>query len=237
MKTSVTPRFRFHLRSLVVCVAIASLSILGWKCLVVPAQYAANDSLCWSNLAKISYAIQQYHSDRGTFPPAYVTGANGEPAHSWRVLILPYLDSWGIDGEEFYESYDFTEPWNGPHNGLLATPVDESRYACPCGPEVGTTLTSYVVVVGPSTIFPGAGTTSLSDLPESVDPILVLEITGSDIHWPEPRDLPFGKLQDFRLLSRHSTLRYITARGKLGELHSDMSQEEIERMFLIDASE
>ena len=34
--------------------------------------------------------------------------------HSWRVLLLPYLDR-----SDLYKAYDFTEPWDGPNNRKL----------------------------------------------------------------------------------------------------------------------
>ena len=39
---------------------------------------------------------------------------SGKPMHSWRVLILPFLDA-----EPLYKQYDFSEPWDGPKNSLL----------------------------------------------------------------------------------------------------------------------
>ena len=50
-------------------------------------------------------------SEYGVLPPAYVADASGRPMHSWRVLILPFLDQ-----QSLYNQYDFREPWDGPHN-------------------------------------------------------------------------------------------------------------------------
>ena len=36
-----------------------------------------------------------YESVYHTLPPAYLTDAEGKPMHSWRVLILPYLEQKG----------------------------------------------------------------------------------------------------------------------------------------------
>ena len=63
----------------------------------------------------IGKALVEYHADKGHFPPAYVLGQDGRPAHSWRVLLLPYLGY-----EDLYSRYNFSEPWNGPNNRLLA---------------------------------------------------------------------------------------------------------------------
>jgi hypothetical protein len=104
---------------------------------------------CVNNLKQIALALHNYHDDHGCFPPAYVADANGRPMHSWRVLILPYLEQ-----KVLYDQYDFTEPWNGPNNSkLLATPPD--TYGCPsddrtCG-VTGAWPTSYLAVVGAET--------------------------------------------------------------------------------------
>ena len=47
---------------------------------------------CTNNLKQIAAALQAYHQANGCFPPAYIADKSGKPMHSWRVLILPYLD-------------------------------------------------------------------------------------------------------------------------------------------------
>ena len=44
------------------------------------------------NIFQISLAMHSYHEKYGHLPPAYVLGADGKPAHSWRVLLLEFLD-------------------------------------------------------------------------------------------------------------------------------------------------
>src|SRR5688572_32747678 len=48
------------------------------------------------------------------FPPAYVADSNGTPMHSWRVLILPY-----IEANHIYDRYDQTQPWDSATNRQL----------------------------------------------------------------------------------------------------------------------
>lgn len=73
--------------------------------------------VAWRNgssysLRKIAYALKDYHHEYDTFPPAFIADKDGKPMHSWRVLILPYLDGGGF----VYDQYDFGEPWDGPNN-------------------------------------------------------------------------------------------------------------------------
>jgi len=67
--------------------------IIGW---LLPPVDSVRDSArrltCTGNLKQIAAALQAYHQANGCFPPAYIADKNGKPMHSWRVLILPYLD-------------------------------------------------------------------------------------------------------------------------------------------------
>ena len=49
--------------------------------------------VCANNLKQIAMALHVYENVNHSFPPAFVRGPDGKPWHSWRVLILPYLDA------------------------------------------------------------------------------------------------------------------------------------------------
>ncbi len=154
----------------------------------------SNTAQCHKNLRRIGQAMFAYEEAYGTFPPAYVADENGRPMHSWRVLILPYLDR-----EDLYDKYDFNEAWNGPNNSLLAEEIGDI-YRCPSDAESGSQWmadedtvfvdTSYMVVVGRNTVSNGPSAKSLSDVTDPPgDTLLVVETAGSCIHWMDPRDL------------------------------------------------
>ena len=72
---------------------------------------------CIHNLHMIAVALQSYYVRYQSYPPAYVADEDGKPAHSWRVLVLPFL---GPELKQLYDRYRFDEPWNGPNNSKLA---------------------------------------------------------------------------------------------------------------------
>jgi hypothetical protein len=154
------------------------------------AREAARHTQCRSNIGQLYFALLQYHEIHGTFPPANIADADGRPMHSWRVLILPFIDQVAV-----YEQYRFDEPWDGPHNSELANRTGDT-FHCPSGPNRGgSPLTDYVVIVGPDTAFPGAASTSLSDITDGPEnTVLLAEIAGSNIHWMEPRDLQVAEM-------------------------------------------
>jgi len=157
---------------------------------LLPAVGAAREAgrrpQCANNLKQIALALLNYEHQNRCFPPAYVCDKEGKPAHSWRVLILPYVECMGL-----YRKYDFNEPWNGANNRLLGANMPPG-YICPGGYAEGANrpqMASYVVVTGAGTAFPGRETRKLDDImDEKRDTILVVEVANSDIHWMEPRD-------------------------------------------------
>jgi prepilin-type processing-associated H-X9-DG protein len=140
-----------------------------------------------NNLKQIGLALQSYHDTYKCFPPAYVADADGKPMHSWRVLLLPFFEEAGL--KRLYESYDFSEPWNGPHNSELS--VEFPILFCPS--EEGDFLnTSYVAVVGPETAWPDTAAMRIRGIRDGTSKtISVVEVANSGIHWMEPRDLTF----------------------------------------------
>src|SRR4051812_5995401 len=80
-----------------VLTAVAVLGIVGVLiALMLPmvrsARPAAYRNACSNNLKQIAVALQNYSAMYDALPPAYTTDAEGKPLHSWRTLILPYLE-------------------------------------------------------------------------------------------------------------------------------------------------
>jgi hypothetical protein len=144
---------------------------------------------CGGNLKRLSLALANYADDFGCLPPAYIADERGEPIHSWRVLILPYLEE-----HEFYEAYSFSEPWNSAHNLALAESAPArivEQFQCPCDLSIGRNCTSYVAIVGPETLWPDDRMVSYEELAANRTRILLTEVQDSGIHWLEPRDLHY----------------------------------------------
>ena len=105
--------------------------------------------------------------------------------HSWRVLVLPYLEQ-----HELYGQYDFNEPWNGPHNIRFKDKMP-SAFRCPLA-KGDSNETSYVAVVGPETAWPDGQPTEMRTIRDGTSKtILLVESADSGINWLEPRDLSF----------------------------------------------
>jgi Protein of unknown function (DUF1559) len=149
--------------------------------------------LCMSNIRGIAMALTSYSAaNGGNIPPAYIADENGRPIHSWRALILKY-----IDRPDLHEAYRFDEPWDGPNNSKLHHDVLDI-FRCP-EDEGGmkSTQTSYVAILGPETAWPGSSAVNLDQIAAGdglSQTVLLAEVVNSGIHWLEPRDLHLSQM-------------------------------------------
>jgi hypothetical protein len=134
------------------------------------------------DIKRIMLAMHQYHDAHNSFPPAFTLGPDGKRWHSWRALILPYLEP------ELALQYRLDEPWNGPHNqSLLAYAPDVFRSDRVGGP---TNASSYFAVVGERTLWPADQALGFRDIVDGTsNTVAIVEDFRTDISWLEPKDL------------------------------------------------
>ena len=172
---------------------LALLGFLLLLALLLPAvstvREAGRRAQCMNNLKNIALALHAYRDAHGSFPPAYIADKNGKPMHSWRVLILPYLER-----EDLYKQYNFNEPWDSPNNRkvLASRPP---MYTCPSDSatwDAGNTCTSYLAVVGANAAWSGGTPTNLTgDLSTTV---MLVEAADAGVPWTEPKDISLDAL-------------------------------------------
>jgi hypothetical protein len=154
------------------------------------------------NIDRIASALNAYASDHGTYPPPVIQRPDGTVMHSWRVLILPYLDE-----KELFNDYDMNQPWDSPEN-LELTSRMPSVYRAASSQLYGTD-SAYYLITGPATLFPPApsgapaGTfrplspNSVSDDPGQTLLVVEASTLTSNYYpsWLEPRDLDVTLMQ------------------------------------------
>lgn len=143
---------------------------------------------CKHGLKQIGLALYQYHDRWQSFPPAYVLGPDGRRWHSWRTLILPYLDQ-----QKLYKLYRFDEPWDGENNRKLLPPSYYPLFQCPHDPSASKRrdLTHFVAVVGPETAWPGSKPIKINDIKDgTANTVMVVEVS-TPVPWFAPVDFDF----------------------------------------------
>jgi ribosomal protein S27E len=178
----------------IVVIVVALLAAVGLLVLLLlPAvgtvRDAARRNMCQSNLRQIAMALRTYETVHGRFPPAYVADDQGKPMHSWRVLILPYLEE-----QALYEQFDLDQPWDSPQNSAVALQMPE-YFRCPSAKNTAPNATNYMLITGPQTPFEGDQSSPQASFVDGMSrTILVVEAKGSTVTWTEPVDLDIDKM-------------------------------------------
>jgi hypothetical protein len=166
--------------------------------LLLPAMQAARQAArrvnSTNNVKQIMLAMHNYHDVHQEFPPAYIADADGQPMHSWRVLILPYLEQ-----DMLHRQYDFNQPWDSPQNLAVAETMP-AVYRSPLetsGP--GSNHTSYLFFTGPGTLFDTTNgpprRLSFAQITDGTSNTIALaEVNNSGVIWTQPTDLDTAQL-------------------------------------------
>jgi type II secretory pathway pseudopilin PulG len=151
------------------------------------ARQAARRMQCTNNMKQIGLALHNYHEAYQSLPPVYTTDENGKPLHSWRVLLLPYLEQQGL-----YEAIRLDEPWDSDYNKQFhdRTPF---AFRCPSDPNAMPGMTSYSVVVGTESYPVDAeDSRSLSHIGDGLSNTVFLVERKRPVCWMDPmQEIPF----------------------------------------------
>ena len=165
--------------------------------MISSAREAARRMQCSNNIKQIALAFHTYHDRYHSFPPAYTVDADGKPLHSWRVLILPFLEK-----NELYTKIRLDEPWDSEHNRQFhETAISVFR----CSSEnIFKTLKAkfpllrasgncyYSVVTGEKTAFPGDKALPLSALSDGTSNTILVVERMVPVCWMDPmHEIPF----------------------------------------------
>lgn len=139
---------------------------------------------CRLNLKQIAIGLLNYEADWGVLPPAMTTDLAGNPLHSWRTLILPYMNQSAL-----YRSIDLSKPWDDPANEDARSSV-LSVYRCPNATDSVLTKTTYLAVVTKESCI---GRTEGRQLPlvanDQRRSIMVVEVSPAQaVEWMSPAD-------------------------------------------------
>lgn len=146
-----------------------------------PASYRMS---CSNNLKQIALALHNYEAAYGSFPPAWTVDEDGNRLHSWRTLLLPYLEY-----KPLYDTIDLSKPWNDPVNDeAFATRIPV--FECP-GAKLGACQMSYLAVVSPGSCLQAGYGRPMSWVSDAMnETLLLIEVPASQsVHWMCPQDI------------------------------------------------
>ena len=206
------------------------------------------------NLKQIGLALHTFHDAHGCFPPAVVFGPDGKPWHSWRVLILPFLEQAAL-----YNEYDFSVPWDDPKNRKVLEKMP-AVYRDPVYGERAGHFTHVAVITGPGTAFPsegfamkdkklppfgGPGTTRIRNVRDGTSLTIFAGSVSPDrkIPWTKPEDVAFKP--DFKKLGHAESFAaphqgaglFLFGDGTVRAIKDEVSVNILASLFTIDGRE
>lgn len=185
------------------------------------AREAARRNSCVCHFKQIGLALHNYHDVYGEFPPACTVDADGKPLHSWRTLILPYMEE-----TQLYESIDLSKPWDDPVNQKAAqTPM--SAYRCPSANYAENETTYFAIVTPNSCLRPGQSL-SFSEIPDGSSRTIIITEVPLDqaVPWMSPHDadeaMIFAINEDSKLAHAGGVFMVGVADGAVRAFTADM---------------
>jgi hypothetical protein len=165
----------------------------------------------------IAHICALYCNEHG-YLPAYTVDKNGNPLHSWRVLLLPYIEE-----GELYKKIRLGEPWNSEYNSQFHNYIIP-LYQCRSTDVYGRKpVANYFFVTGIGSVFdktgryvidklqndsdisnvsvlknPGEIIYSLNDS-TNIPPVLLVDSL-KDINWMCPVDVSFDEYKSDRFI-------------------------------------
>ena len=187
LKSAPRSRPGLTLGELVVATAITAVMGGVFVAFFLPVSRTAREparrSQCKNNFKQIGLALHNYHDQYHALPPAYTVDADGKPLHSWRTLILPFLEQ-----KPLYDKIDLTKAWDDPANAEVYKTVLEV-YRCP-SLDGRNTHTTYLAIVTPNSCLRGGESRLFSEITDGLSNTLVVIEVDSEhaVHWMSPMD-------------------------------------------------
>ncbi len=175
------PEFSFW--KLLICGCFAVLLVAA---MLLP---SSNDNrspprtVCKNNLRQLCLAIYNFETEHGKLPPAFTVDVEGNRLHSWRTLILPFIEETAL-----FETIDLSKPWDDPVNAK-AHESSPDLFRCPSS-KTPSTLTTYLAIVVPDGSFGSEAPRTFSDFTDGTSQTLMLIEVGQEhaVHWMSPYD-------------------------------------------------
>ena len=195
MKKTLNDRFPMSTASrrvVVICTLIAMIAsvLVAGVIMLSRAKAKAIEMQAYGRLSQMRLALQIYEAEHGTLPPLYLRDTLGNPSHSWRALILPYLGSPFPSG--ISTQLNLSQPWNSDYNRSLLDNVPPRGWVWFALNSEQITLpvsTHILAYLGGESIWEAGTGLPKGRITEHPDAVLLVWIPRGNLHPLQPGDI------------------------------------------------
>jgi len=131
--------------------------------------------------AQLEFLLRMYYREHGHFPPKkYQPTADGA-THSWRLLLLRYVD---VNAEKWFSEYDFTKSWDDLANARALQGLD--RFGRAFFSIDGRSETTNYLAIDEDDPWPSSKPLKALLIEEGKDRFLIVEVPTSTVRWFDP---------------------------------------------------
>lgn len=220
------------------CLAVVATALV-LIALLLPAVHRGREparrTQCRGHFKQIGLALYNYHDAYGAFPPAFTVDAAGNRLHSWRTLLLPYLNQ-----KLLYDKIDLSKPWDDPANAFLHQ-EQVPQFLCPSAITSRGQTTCLALVTSQSVIRPESSC-SIKDVKDGTSNTLtVIEVDAEHaVPWMSPYDADealFLSLGPQSKLSHPGGFHALITDGAVRMLKRDLPADTRRALITVDGSE
>lgn len=190
---------------IVLCIVVVVAAYRGCESLQGTFTDALQTGVCNNNLTQISAALDKYYEKYDSYPPAYTVDDDGNKLHSWRVLILPFLDDIDSEEQKHYENIKLDEPWNSEHNRQYHTemPITFTCFQLQNFGNITQGHTSYKMVIGPGTLSEGSNSVTKDEITQNPFYITVIVEVVPNTNWMDPSEITVDEAVNGQMTGSH----------------------------------
>lgn len=195
--------------------------------LLLPAVNAARQAALrmetQNDMKMIALGVHNYHDTYGQFPPLYVTDADGNPASSWRVSLLPFIEEMSLS-----DRWEDGQPWDSDANKPLLEQTPSLYRALgdsSTGPHDGEC--HVFAIRDPQALLSGDEPRRFRDVLDGTsNTLFALYLPNRSAPWSAPQDLTIDEaFQEVSAASYDAPVMVIMCDGSVRVLTTPISRE------------
>lgn len=142
-----------------------------------------------------------------------------------------------MEQQDLYDKICLEEPWDSAANSLLHDQMPQ-LFSFHGEHRPGKSVTNYLAVVGPGTMWPGSECRKESEIEDDLsDTVLVVEDLDLKVNWMQPRDHSADALQPEHLTSKYDSPAMVMADGLVIQLQTPIDAKLLDATLTVSGHE